>query len=56
VSGIIHKIHKLDAWWPGHAKLIGMKGGGEQISFDAVIKRIAPEVPRFVVYPGKAWD
>ena len=26
------------------------------ISFDAVVERIAPEVPRFVVYPGKAWD
>ena len=28
----------------------------EHISFHAVIERIAPEVPRFVVYPGKAWD
>jgi hypothetical protein len=28
----------------------------EQISFDAVVERIAPEVPRFVVYPGKAWN
>jgi len=36
--------------------MIGMKGGDGQISFDAVIERIAPEVPRFVVYPGKAWD
>lgn len=27
-----------------------------QISFEAVVERIAPEVPRFVVYPGKAWD
>lgn len=36
--------------------MTGMKGGGEQISFDAVIERIAAEVPRFIVYPGKAWD
>ena len=36
--------------------MIRMKRGDEQISFDAVIERIAPEVPRFVVYPGKAWD
>lgn len=28
----------------------------ESIRFDAVVERIAPEVPRFVVYPGKAWD
>ena len=28
----------------------------EQISFDAIGERIAPEVPRFVVYPGKAWN
>ena len=28
----------------------------EQISFDANVERIAPEVPRFVVYPGKAWN
>jgi hypothetical protein len=28
----------------------------ETIAFDAVIERLAPEVPRFVVYPGKAWD
>ena len=33
-----------------------MKSGDERISFDAVIERIAPEVPRFIVYPGKAWD
>lgn len=26
------------------------------ISFDATVERIAPEVPRFVVYPGKAWN
>ena len=36
--------------------MIGMKTGDEPISFDAVIERIAPEVPRFIVYPGKAWD
>jgi hypothetical protein len=28
----------------------------ERISFDALVERIAPETPRFVVYPGKAWD
>ena len=33
-----------------------MKDGGEKIRFDAVIERLAPEVPRFIVYPGKAWD
>src|SRR6516164_4241130 len=33
-----------------------MKPGNESICFDALIERIAPEVPRFVVYPGKAWD
>ena len=33
-----------------------MKVGDEKIAFDAVIERIAPEVPRFIVYPGKAWD
>jgi Bacteriocin-protection, YdeI or OmpD-Associated/Domain of unknown function (DUF1905) len=37
-------------------RMIGMKTGDEQIAFDAVIERIAPEVPRFIVYPGKAWD
>jgi len=26
------------------------------IVFDAAVERIAPEVPRFIVYPGKAWD
>jgi len=36
--------------------MIGMKGKDEPIFFDAVIERLAPEVPRFVVYPGKAWD
>jgi len=33
-----------------------MKGRNESICFDALIERIAPEVPRFVVYSGKAWD
>jgi hypothetical protein len=33
-----------------------MKVGDEKIAFDAVIERIAPEVPRFIVYPGKAWN
>ena len=33
-----------------------MKAGDERISFDAVIERIAPKVPRFIVYPGKAWE
>jgi hypothetical protein len=36
--------------------MIGMKTGDVPISFDAVIERIAPVVPRFIVYPGKAWD
>ena len=33
-----------------------MKGRDAQISFDAKIERIAPEVPRYIVYPGEAWD
>src|SRR5215469_5175714 len=33
-----------------------MEAGDERISFDAIIERIAPEVPRFIVYPGKAWE
>jgi hypothetical protein len=33
-----------------------MKSRDEGISFDAMVERIAPEVPRFVVYPGRAWD
>ena len=33
-----------------------MKSQDPQICFDAVIERIAPEVPRYVVYPGKAWE
>ena len=33
-----------------------MKDRDEQISFDAPVERIAPEVPRFVVYPGEAWN
>ena len=33
-----------------------MKSQAPQISFDAVIERIAPEVPRYIVYPGEAWD
>jgi hypothetical protein len=33
-----------------------MRDRDEQISFDAAVERIAPEVPRFVVYPGKAWN
>lgn len=40
----------------GKLTMIRMKGRDAQISFDAVIERIATEVPRFVVYPGKAWD
>jgi hypothetical protein len=40
----------------GQLRIVGMKGGNEPICFDAVIERIGPEVPRFVVYPGKAWD
>lgn len=33
-----------------------MNGRDSQISFDARIERIAPEVPRYIVYPGEAWD
>src|ERR1039457_6654737 len=33
-----------------------MKTGDVPIAFDAAVERIAPEVPRFIVYPGKAWD
>jgi hypothetical protein len=33
-----------------------MKAGTDSICFDAAIERIAPGVPRFVVYPGKAWN
>ena len=33
-----------------------MKANSESICFNALIERIAPEVPRFIVYPGKAWD
>ena len=33
-----------------------MKGGDEKISFEVVIEGIAPEVPRFIVYPVKACD
>jgi hypothetical protein len=36
--------------------MIGMKTGDEPVFFDAAIERIALEVPRFIVYPGKAWD
>jgi len=36
--------------------MIGMKTGDESVSFHAAIERIAPEVPRFIVYLGKAWD
>lgn len=34
----------------------GMTRADEPICFEAAIERIAPEVPRFVVYPGRAWD
>jgi hypothetical protein len=34
--------------------MIGMETGDEAISFDAAIERIAPEAPRFIVYPGQA--
>lgn len=37
-------------------RMSSMKCRDLQISFDAVIERIAPEVPRYVVYPGEAWD
>src|SRR5579862_1038898 len=33
-----------------------MKTGDVPISFDAVIERIAPVVPRFIVYSGQVWD
>lgn len=33
-----------------------LRASEEPICFEARIERIAPEVPRFVVYPGKAWD
>ena len=33
-----------------------MRDRHEQITFDATVERIAPEVPRFVVYRGRAWD
>ncbi|MBM3752431.1 MAG: DUF1905 domain-containing protein [Acidobacteria bacterium] len=33
-----------------------MRDRNELITFDATVERIAPEVPRFVVYPGQAWD
>jgi hypothetical protein len=33
-----------------------MKGGDVKISFDVVVEGIAPEVSRFIVYPGKACD
>ena len=39
-----------------HVQWSVMKDGGEKIRFDAVIERLAPEVPRFIVYAGKAWD
>ena len=33
-----------------------MKSRNDSICFQALVERIAPEVPRFVVYSGKAWD
>jgi len=33
-----------------------VKRHGPKITFEAVIERIAPEVPRYVAYSGKAWD
>jgi len=33
-----------------------VKSKDEFITCNAIIERIAPEVPRFVVYSGKAWD
>lgn len=32
-----------------------MKAVSEPISFEAVIERLAPQVPRFVVYSGDPW-
>ena len=37
-------------------RMPSVRGRDSQISFDAVIERIAPEVPRYIVYPGEAWD
>jgi hypothetical protein len=36
--------------------MVGYEGWRRKIRFDAVIERLAPEVPRFFVYAGKAWD
>lgn len=36
--------------------MAGVSNGVNRIVFDAVVERLAPEVPRFVVYPGRAWD
>ena len=36
--------------------MTAMKRRESPIAFDAVIERIAPEVPRYIVYPGRAWD
>ena len=33
-----------------------MRDRDKPISFNAKVERIAPELPRFVVYPGKAWN
>ena len=39
-----------------HRRTKSYEGRHEQITFDGAVERIAPEVPRFVVYPGRAWD
>jgi hypothetical protein len=46
----------IGKWYASRRKMFSMKTRDELISFDAAIERIAPEVPRFIVYPGKAWD
>jgi hypothetical protein len=44
------------SWLPRYRRMTVMSRRDGQISFDAIVERIAPEAPRFVVYPGKAWN
>ena len=37
-------------------RITRVKRENTSIAFEAVIERIAPDVPRFIVYPGNAWD
>jgi hypothetical protein len=48
--------HFTQNGWARLRRMTEMKGRDSQISFDARIERIAPEVPRYVVFPGEAWD